>query len=260
MVYEGLRIDIRRQKIVEHLNQFGRVRVSDLSDMMHVSEVTIRNDLCVLEKNGVLERVPGGAVALHMQNASLPRTTAHAEEKMCIAIATAELVHDGETLMINSGTTTHYTALELKKRKNLNILTNSFAVAMELGSYPTFRVILLGGKINTEYSFTYGSDTLSQLGRYKADKAILAVDGVCCHAGLTTYHAEEAAINKAMIARSHQTIIVADSSKLGRESFNNFSDLSAAQCLVTNEDADEELLQPIYVCGMTVIKATQRNK
>ena len=259
MAYAGLRIDVRRQKIVELLNQKGRIRVCDLSGMMHVSEVTIRNDLYVLAKSGILDRVPGGAVPLHMQNAYQPRKTEHAEEKKNIAFATAELVHDGETLMINSGTTTHYTAIELRKRKNLNILTNSVAVAMELGSYPTFRVILLGGKINTEYAFTYGSDTLSQLSRYKADKAILAVDGVCCHAGLTTYHAEEAAINKAMIDRSLQTIIVADSSKLGRESFNNFSALSAAHCLVTNEDTKDELLLPICSCGMSVIKAKQRN-
>ena len=165
------------------------------------------------------------------------------------------LIRDGETLLINSGTTTLFTAIELKRHQRLNILTNSLAVAMELGDYPSFRVILLGGKINTQYAFTYSSDALAQLSKYKADKVILSVDGIDCRHGISTYHAEEAEVNIAMIHRSHQTIIVADSTKLGRESFNNFSRLTGIDYLVTNRDADEDLLRSIRSCGVEVVTA-----
>ena len=258
MAQEGLRIDARRQAIMDQLTRYGRIRVSELSQKMAVSEVTIRHDLTVMEQNGLLERVPGGAVASLLnltQGHFQQRKTANADAKRSIAAAAASLVEDGETLLINSGTTTLITAMELRRRQRLNILTNSLAVAMELGACPTFRVILLGGKINTQYAFTYGSDALAQLSRYKADKALLSVDGIDCRVGITTYHAEEAEVNTAMIARSHQTIIVADSSKLGRESFNNFSPLRGIDCLVTNRDADEDQLRAIRACGVDVITA-----
>ena len=145
-------------------------------------------------------------------------------------------------------------AIALRRLQRLNILTNSLAVAMELGDFPTFRVILLGGRINTQYAFTSGSDALAQLAQYKADKAILSVDGIDS-AGITTYHAEEAEINRAMISRSRQTIIVADSSKLGRESFNNICALQAIGCLVTNRDADPDTLRTVRASGVEVVTA-----
>ncbi len=258
MAEEGLRIDKRRQQIMETLARDGRVRVAELSKTLSVSEVTIRHDLKVLEQSGLLERVPGGAVAQVMNLAQgyyQQRKTPNVNAKKSVASAAAKLIQDGETLLINSGTTTLFTALELKRRQRLNILTNSLALAMELGDYPSFRVILLGGKINPQYAFTYGSDALMQLSKYKADKAILSVDGIDCQHGISTYHAEEAEINMAMIQRSHQTIIVADSSKLGRESFNNFSRLTGIDFLVTNRDADEDLLRAIRSCGVDVVTA-----
>ncbi len=258
MAEEGLRIDRRRQQILEKLTRDGRVRVSELSNTMAVSEVTIRHDLKVLENNGLLERVPGGAVAqvVSLSNGYYrQRKTSNINEKKRIAARAAGLIQDGETLLINSGTTSLLTAQELKRHQRLSILTNSLAIAMELGDYPSFRVILLGGEINTHYAFTHSSDALVQLSKYKADKAILSVDGVDSRHGISTYHAEEAEINGAMIQRSHQTIIVADSSKLGRESFNNFSRLNSVDFLVTNHDADEDQLRAIRACGVDVVTA-----
>ncbi|NLO37355.1 MAG: DeoR/GlpR transcriptional regulator [Clostridiaceae bacterium] len=257
MTTEGLRIDDRRRVILEQLTRTGRVRVQELGRELGVSEVTIRHDLKILEENGLLERVPGGAVAtvLHLaQGRYLQQKKTRTEAKQQVAAATAELIADGETLLINSGTTTLLTAIALRRRQRLNILTNSLAVAMELGDFPTFRVILLGGRINTQYAFTSGSDALAQLAQYKADKAILSVDGIDS-AGITTYHAEEAEINRAMISRSRQTIIVADSSKLGRESFNNICALQAIGCLVTNRDADPDTLRTVRASGVEVVTA-----
>lgn len=258
MTGEGLKIDVRRKKILELLDRDGQVRVSQLSEILGTTVVTIRSDLAALERNGYLERIPGGAVQAVKNYYNLDfqrRKQEHMEYKKDIAVAASNLVNDGETLLINSGTTTFFTAVELKRHKNLNIVTNSISVALELGTYPTFRVILLGGEINPQYSFTYGNDAMQQLKNYKADKAILSVDGIHNEIGLTTYHAEEAVINKLMMERARQTVIVADYTKLRHESFANIGAISNAHSWVTNDCVDKKLLSEIKASGIEVIMA-----
>ncbi|MDD3519688.1 MAG: DeoR/GlpR family DNA-binding transcription regulator [Actinomycetota bacterium] len=252
----GLKIDERRKRILEILRRDGQVRVSELSNLLGATVVTIRSDLDVLEQEGFLERTQGGAIQtvknfynLDFQN----RKHENMYLKKAIASAVSSLVKDGETLLINSGTTTYYTAVELKKHKNLNIVTNSISVAVELGMHPSFRVILLGGDINAQYSFTYGKDAQEQLIRYKADKAILSVDGICKDIGLTTYHAEEAVINNTMIERSRETIIVADSSKFNHESFAFVTLLDKVNYWVTDTSINKESKKEIEELGIKVI-------
>ncbi len=255
-VDEGLKIDIRRNKILEILARDGKVRVSNLRQLLNVSEVTIRNDLSELEKAGRLERISGGAIQTMKNYYNMDfqqRKRRKAEYKQAIGCAASDLVKDGETLMINSGATCFFTATELKKHKNLNIVTNSLTVAVELGEHPTFRVILLGGEINSQYSFTYGNDALTQLKKYKADWCILSVDGVSCEAGLTTYHAQEAEVNKAMMERSRKTVIVADYSKLEHESFFNICNLSEVDYWVTNKCADPDQIAKVREIGVEII-------
>ncbi len=253
---DGLKLDARRNSILEILNRSGKVRVAYLSEVLGTSEVTIRNDLSELEKNGYLERVPGGAVQTmkNYYNMDLQqRRNENATEKQSLAAVAATLINDGDTLLINAGTTTYFTALELKRFKNLKIVTNSISVAVELGAVPTFHVQLLGGDINPQYSFTFGNIALDQLKRYKADKVILSVDGVCCEEGLTTYHAEEAQVSKLMIERARTTIVVADYTKIGHESFSQISDISMASYLVTNRRVEKEALEDIKACGVSVV-------
>lgn len=253
----GRRIDIRRKKILALLEREGQVRVSRLSDLLDTTVVTIRSDLDALEKEGYLERVQGGAVltANNFYNLDFQaRKQKNVEYKKAIAAATAELVQDGETLMLNSGTTTYFTAVELKKRKNLNIVTNSISVAVELGAVPGFRVILLGGEINAQYAFLYGADAQEQLGRYKADKAILSLDGVSQAYGLTTYHAEEAVIDRCMMERARQTLVVADYSKFGHESFSFVATAEQADVWVTNDCVNDPDSETLIKCGMQVIR------
>ncbi len=253
-----LKIDARRNAILEQLRRDGQVRVSQLSQQLGATVVTIRSDLASLERDGYLERTPGGAI-LTMKNFYNLDFNQRQQENMplkkAIAAAASNLVRDGDTLLINSGTTTYFTAVELKKHKNLNIVTNSVYVAMELGSTPTFRVILLGGEINAHYAFTYGEDVKAQLGRYKADYAILSIDGVCRDAGLTTYHAEESIIDRLMIERAHETIIVADSSKAGHESFSYVCGLDSVHRWVTDSGVDKASVESICHAGVSVVFA-----
>ncbi|MCE5255705.1 MAG: DeoR/GlpR family DNA-binding transcription regulator [Spirochaetaceae bacterium] len=256
MATDGLKIDVRRKKIIEMLARDGQVRVSQLSEVLGTTIVTIRTDLAALEKNGYCERIPGGAIQTvkNFYNMDFQlRKQENMEYKKSIAIAASNLVQDGEALFMNSGTTTYYTAIELKRHKNLSIVTNSISIAVELGSYPTFRVILLGGRINSQYEFSYGNDTIAQLKRYKADTVILSVDGFSYDAGMTTHHAEEAEINQLMMAHARRTVIVADYTKLGNESFFNFGAINNIDFCVTNDCADNQQLQKIEKAGVKII-------
>ena len=248
-----LKIDVRRKKILEILRRDGLVRVSQLSDALGATVVTIRSDLDALEQDGYLERTQGGAIQTMKNYYNLEfqrRKQEHMEQKKAIAAAAAGLVHDGDTLFINSGTTTYFTAVELKQRKNLNVVTNSISVAVELGGLPTFRVILLGGDISAQYSFTYGEDVKEQISRYRANWAILSVDGIQPGAGITTYHAEESVIDRIMMERAQSSIIVADSTKLGRESFSRISALSPKTIILTDSGASPEIVEQIRAEGV----------
>jgi DeoR/GlpR family transcriptional regulator of sugar metabolism len=252
---ESLELNARRKRIKDMLEHGGIVRVSHLSEMFGVSVVTVRADLSALEREGCLERTQGGAVQAKKSiynSVFLNRKHENSEIKRLIAAKAASMVEDGETLLINSGTTTYLTAIELKQRKNLNIVTNSIHIAMELDAHPTFRVILLGGEINSQYAFTHGNDALEQLSRYKADKAILSIDGISSSANLSTYHAEEAIVDRVMCERSWQTLIVADSGKLGRDSFSFVTRMQGAFCVVTDRRAGQDVLGALERGGVAV--------
>ena len=248
-----LKIDVRRKKILGILRRDGQVRVAQLSETLGATVVTIRSDLDALEQDGYLERTQGGAIQTMKNYYNLEfqrRKQEHMENKKAIAAAAAGLVRDGDTLFINSGTTTYFAAVELKQRKNLNIVTNSISVAVELGGLPTFRVILLGGDISAQYSFTYGEDVKEQISRYRANWAILSVDGIQPGTGITTYHAEESVIDRIMMERAQTPIIIADSTKLGRESFSRVSALTPQTIIITDQNADADIATQIRAEGV----------
>ena len=256
MPTEKLKIDLRRNRIIDILNREGQVRIADLSKQLDATAVTIRSDLDALERDGYLERVQGGAIqtGLNGFNREFYRKKQEsATAKKQIAKAAAALIHDGDTVMINSGTTAYYIAIELKKHQNLRIVTNSLTVALELGSTPSFNVILLGGEINSRDSFTYGSDVLAQLKNYRANYAILSIDGVCSDGRVSTLHAEEALVDRMMIERSSETIIAADKRKLEREGFLYVCTLEGPSRLVTEKDADPAFIKKIKENNIKVI-------
>ena len=255
MASEKLKIDARRRKILEILSAEGQVRVTDLSARLAATPVTIRSDLDALERDGFLERIQGGAVQTvknYYNLDFLQRKQEGGVVKKHLAAAVADMIRDGDTLFINSGTTTYFVAMELKKRKNLNIVTNSLSVAVELGAHPTFRVLLLGGDINAQYAFTYGPDAQEQLKKYRADYAILSMDGVCPSTGLTTYHAEEAVMDLLMIERSKKAIVAAESRKIGREGFSRVCGVERVHCLVTDGGADRDAVSRLRALGIEV--------
>lgn len=253
---EEFNIEERRKKILELLHQEGKVKVIELSKLFAISEVTIRGDLDALEKEGLLERVHGGATNQYRTYYNMQfhdRMVTNEEEKRKVAIEAASMINDGDTIILGSGTTPLCVLRELKDKKNIIIITNSLSVAQEAGHNKNIKfVVLLGGNINSEYQFTSGDDAISQLSMYKADKLILSSDGVNAEYGVTTYHHLEAELNRQMIARVGKTIVVADYTKVGRTSFAHIVGAEKIDCLITNENANQDELAALMERGVEV--------
>jgi len=249
-------IEDRRKKIVSLLNEEGKVKVVELSKRFAISEVTIRGDLDALEKEGLLERVHGGAISNYKSYYNMnfsDRMETNQEEKRKIAIEAAAMISDGDTVILGSGTTPLYVVRELKDKKNLILLTNSLSVVQEAGHCPGIKfVVLLGGNFNAEYQFTSGDDAISQLSKYKADKLILSSDGVSSAFGVTTYHHLEAELNRQMIARVNKTIVVADYTKIGRADFSHISEIDKIDCIISNHNANKEEIAAFEELGIEV--------
>ena len=251
------KIESRRSKILELLRTSGKISVNRLSQLLDVTQVTIRNDLTCLEQEGRLIRTQGGAsllpeAMLHERDGD---AVANEPQKRAIGAAIADMIHDGDTLFINSGTTSECLADALRVRKNLNIVTNSLKVASILGAVPTFRVLLVGGEINARFGFTHGGDAQEQLSKYQADWAVLSVDGISARGGITTHHAEEAVIDRMMVASAKHPVIAADSSKLGRAGFSRVCECGKGLRLVTNPDADAETADLLRDSGIEILYA-----
>ena len=237
----------------DFLKKNGSVSVTELSKYFDISEVTIRTYLTDLEKKGLLTRVHGGAISSYKPYYSMnlnQRLNTNQKEKKKIAEAIAKMVEDKDTLMLNSGTTTLLVFRSLPTSYNLNIVTNSIAIALEAADIPNFNVCLVGGYINSKYQFSYGDDAVEQLKKYHADKLILSVDGIDTQNGFTTYYDKEAAIDRAMIEQSKLCIIAADTTKFERTAFAKISTLEVADKIVTNASLDEELYK--FLTGFNI--------
>ena len=237
----------RREEIIELIHLQGKVKVAELSEKYNISEVSIRKDLEALEAQGHLTRIHGGAVGMNKLYVNMDLTERFKTNASCkreVAELAAKFIDDNDTIMMNAGTTLTYVLRALRGKKNISIVTNSVQNATEAALFPTFNVILLGGELDSKYQFTYGQDAIHQLENYHANKCILSVDGVSAESGLTLYYSNEAALARKMIECSDKTIVVADSTKLGKNVFARITDAARSNILITNKsDNIDELIK-----------------
>ena len=246
----------RKQKILELLKENDMVRVTTLSRLFGVSEVTVRTYLEDMEKKGLLSRVHGGAVSSYKPYYSMnlnQRLETNQQAKLEIADRVASLIQPNDMIMLNAGTTTLLVFRRFPANYNLSIVTNSISIALEASGNPNYNVILVGGEVNTKYQFTYGNDATKQLKKYHADKLILSVDGIDTHQGFSTYYNQEAPVSMAMIEQSDCCIVAADHSKFGHSAFAKISNISVADYIVTNGQLSQELTDTLEKNGVTVL-------
>jgi DeoR family transcriptional regulator, fructose operon transcriptional repressor len=236
----------RRTRIIELLEQHGSVQVEALSQQFSVSLVTIRKDLSELEARGLLHRTHGGATWAHRSlfNPSF-REKVHLQqlEKQAIARVALEFVEEGDSLILDAGSTTQTLARVMKKRfRHLHVITNSVPIALELAD-TTWEILLLGGTVRHHSMALIGPATVRALERYHADKAFVSATGVSVDRGYTTPNDIEAQTKRAMIQAAENTIAIVDSSKLGRATLASFAALEDVKRLVTDWNVSSELLE-----------------
>jgi len=251
----GLMIEERRRRIRELLRAEGRVRVEALAARFGISLVTIRADLSILESAGALTRTHGGALSLPEADQSLDvKQLQHRAEKQRIAAAAAGLIRDGETIILDSGTTTaeiarHIRTLDLK---SINVITNALNIAALLIDVPSVRLIVPGGILRRESNSLSGPMAESTLATLRANRLYLGADGVDPQIGVMTPHLAEAELNAKMIGISQQVVVVADSSKFARRNISLIARVEQLHMLITDRAAPQDAIEQLRQCGVEV--------
>ena len=247
----------RRALILEELESKEIVKVEDLSRKLGVSAVTIRKDLDIMDLDGQLERVHGGAVKInapYQGQLFADRANLNKAAKCQIAQAVARLINNGETVMLNSGTTTCYIAEALRKKSDLLVITNSLPILNAIGHCKNLVTLFLGGRYDAEHQITYDEDAVEQLSKYRVQTLILGMDGVDYASGATTNTHTSTSITKKMLECAKTKILAADGSKIGKTALVQIAALSEFDLLVTNETAENaEMLNLIRQRGLQIV-------
>lgn len=248
----------RRVIILQQLDLNGQVDVKTLSKELQVSEVTIRNDLNKLEEKKVLIRARGGAfktdrVAVDFDISDKNKLQLH--EKKRIGRVAAGLIEDGDTIILDSGTTTVEITKHLSGFKNLTIITNALNVASALSEQKNINVIIPGGFLKKNSLSLVGANSEESFRNYFCDKLFLAVDGFNTNHGLSTPNVEEAFLNRIMIEISKKVIVVADSSKFMKRSFAVIAPISKVDTVVTDAGIPPRYQKELENAGVNVLIA-----
>jgi len=246
----------RRTKILELLERRGQITVGDLSRRFKTSEVTIRNDLKALHDRGLVRRAHGGAVkvtTVSMDPSLKIKAELHADEKRRIGAAAAEMINDGDSVILDSGTTTQQIARLIKHKKDLKVITNGLNIAMELFGAKDIQLIFLGGVIRQNSLSAVGHFAEDILDQLSADKVFLAVDACDLDFGLSTPNVEESQVNQAMARIAKERILVADSSKFGKRSLSRIVSLSDIDVIVTDRALPAEIQTELRAHELTLV-------
>ncbi|HEX9190229.1 MAG TPA: DeoR/GlpR family DNA-binding transcription regulator [Vicinamibacteria bacterium] len=253
-----LLVEERRRRILELLEAQERVTVEELVRRFSVSAVTVRGDLDALASLGTIVRSHGGALKRTDAPEDVPITvkeTLHHAEKVRIGHAAAQMIRDGETIMLDSGTTTAEVARQIRflRLRSLNVITNALNIAMELANLPHVRLIMIGGVLRQMSYSLAGPPAEQTLRGLHADRLFLGVDGLHPEIGLMTPDVVEAQLNAVMIHVSREVVVVADASKFQRRSLSVIAKLDVVHKVITDTGVDPEMLAALRTRGIEVI-------
>jgi DeoR family transcriptional regulator of aga operon len=254
-----LLVEERRRRVLEVLEAHERATVAELVGRFGVSPVTIRGDLDALARTGAIVRSHGGALK-RVDTSDQPfsvKEALHHPEKTRIAQAALALIRDGETVVLDSGSTTLEIAREIKRSgvRALNVITNALNIAMELASVPEVRMIMIGGLLRpTAYSLV-GPGAEHALRDLHADRLFLGVDSLDPEIGLMTPDILEAKLNAVMIEISREVVVVADASKFQRRSLAVIAKLDKVSKVITDAAAPPEIVAALRARNVEVILA-----
>jgi DeoR family transcriptional regulator of aga operon len=248
----------RRQRTLELLADRGEVSVSELSREAGVSEMTIRRDLEALEREGLLRRVHGGAISSVSRGYEPPfalRAGRGGDAKARIGKLAATLVDEGETVIIDVGSTTLELARALGDSARLTVVTPSLRVAEVLGASGDVRVIVTGGIARHGELSLVGDLAERAFSELHCDTVFLGAGGVDARAGVTEFNLEDTRVKRAALTSARRCVVLADASKLGRVALASVCSLERVDVLVTDDSASRDALSPITDSGVEVLTA-----
>lgn len=233
----------RREKILELIREDGHAKVLDLSRIFKVTEVTIRQDLERLEKEGMIRREHGGAVLTNIdagvKNITL-QNQKNMPEKMAIARKAVSFIENGDTIILDSGSTTTEIAKLLVDFQNITVITNALNIALILGAHPNINLVVTGGEFKAPTLSLTGQKAADFFYNLNVDKLFLATAGITLKSGLTYPSISDICVKRAMIESANEVYLVADSTKIGINSFASLGALSLINLLITDSLISEE--------------------
>jgi DeoR family transcriptional regulator of aga operon len=247
----------RRQHMLSLVQRDGRVLVSELSDALGVSRITIRKDLDYLESKGLILRTHGGALppqdGILLDPSLKEKEQKQLKEKQRIAEAAAALVKEGFCILLDSGTTTTAIARELRRFSRLTVITNAVNIATELAG-TDFEVILTGGTLRKNSFSLVGPLAEDVLREMHADILFLGVDGFDPKAGLMTPNLLESRVNRIMVNAATRVVAVCDSTKFQRRSLALIVPPTAIHTIITDDQITNEDMETLTSAGIEVIR------
>lgn len=245
----------RRLRIAEIINQGDSVKVSQLAEEFNVSESTIRRDLNELEKFGLILRTHGGALSAgsnRLEATFVEKQDKYAEEKESIGRIAARQIEDGDTIILDSGTTTWYMS-KFIEAKDIIIITNSIALTYELSNREDMQIINTGGTIRSNTKAQVGSITEKSIRQFRVDKVFLGANGVSLKSGITTPTFQEASVKQAMIDVADKVYLLADESKFDQVYFSWICDFEDIDYLITNKQRPIKEMEYYEDMGVKVL-------
>ncbi len=246
----------RHRRIAAAIREARELSVAELAELTECSEMTVRRDLEILAEQGVLERFRGGARSLLLRGEEPPfalRAQEGAEVKRRIAADVTALIADGESVVIDSGTTCLEVAKALHERR-VTVMPLSLHAANALTGAPSVRLLFPGGEPRPGELALTGPLTEASLAAVRFDTAVIGCCGLTANDGLTAYDLADAAVKRAAIASARRTIAVAEAAKLSRTALAFVAPPTALYAVVTDETAPTEVTDALATAGVTVRK------
>ena len=249
----------RQTKILAAVKLKGACSIVELAQQLEVSDETIRRNIKALIAEGLVDKVHGGIVLAkgHLPEAPFQRRmNKQVDAKQLIADLVAEIIQDGDSIMMDTGSTTAFAARGLQHHQNLSIITNCTEIARSLSPNPTNKVHFCGGTFRADDWATFGTSAISYVKQFQADYAILSIGAVTGDAEFMDFHLEEAEFSRAVIQQARKTIIVVDHTKFGRNSFVKVCDTEKIDMIVTDLTPPQEFVEAFTSANVEVITPT----
>ena len=253
---------VRQSEIFKLVKKHQTLTIAELAEQLNVSGETIRRNVKRLVNEGLVLKVHGGITLPFLEHEPplLKRMATQIDEKKAIALKVATQIENGDSVIIDSGSTTAYVAQALKDHKNLTVVTNSSYIANQLAGFNENRIFLAGGELGAHDAAAYGPCAIEFISKFEAKKAILSIAALHESKGCMDHHLCEAEISQTIIKQAQMVIVATDSSKFGRTSLMKVCSLDQIDLLITDENPGNELQQSLEAAGVsTLISSTQES-